>query len=1645
LADDLYAKDSHFIFELIQNAEDNSYPDKVEAQLRFEIGQFEIDGQKQTSLIVHNNEIGFSEQNVRAICMVGHSTKKKVNGYIGEKGIGFKSVFRITNCPYIFSNGFQFCLPEKDEETGLGYIVPSWVSEAPKEISPNETSIVLPLKNNKKDLDSVVKALREIAPETILFLKKLKKLAITISLPGSADTYILLLEKKVVKTVDDSQLIELTCKKHETDKEDISEIYTYWLTEMEFEKPKDVQHEKRTGIESRVVTVAIPLDGKASKGKLFAYLPVWENTGIPFLINADFLLVSSREGVHENEDWNIWLRNCVVNTYVTSFLALLNDPDIPFKTKVTGYASIPVQTHRPFLEPVTDRIRTLLSENKCILTLPDKSLVKPSDARLCYNNFRELLDETETLPAYFINVVQIVCPEMETYSSGLKTIGVKIFTLQDILCCFADVAWLKRHELIWFVKLFRYLKTLKFDPLALQNCKIIPVKGEDSYSLSCDKILPIYFPPDDDDKNVLENVPEWLMELVSITELDSTFVDLLDKQKDHVEIKKWMEETLRVYGFSKENYCTDIIAKLAANITVLDAKQIITATKWLEQNVSKGFDWDSLPVILDDGSKILLADARKKKIVVPETYNKECGWQHIWPSISNSSHFIALSDAYSLMPSDWFDNIQTLNYPGFNISNNKWFTVPEIYVEEKAIVMKCYNEAAATRRNESSIIYGVIPFKLCSEYQGQFCESFSNALIAFIKQLPIPDSKTYSYSREMFEIGLYARGSYEYRGTNWRYDEGTILKLLRSKPWLSTTKGFVKPSQAFLPNNSTKEILGDAVPYFEGTLPANICALLGICSELTVAELVRQLRVNSGTDTTSQELTARVYQELYNRTEHGLSNIGDIFSKEPLIYVSSSNQNKKWFKSGECVWEDASEILGNDFAYLQKAYPRIGSFFIFRLGIKIKIDSECFANRWLKLQEAPLDDTKKQRELLERLYREIKPIALAPEEERPDWWNAFHSKAKIYSQSDKFCGTADIIFPNDKFFQNLFKNTDDVEFVWYPEDGSLSEWTNFFRTFDVALLTTSVTEKLDNTIVPEINKKNRYVTESAIKMIASWLKENRRSEYEALLKDGRFNQLMLLNEACVTEDISIEFCLETEDWNYDSQHGVYPAFWDNTKHILYYKNKVNISKLAQVLAKPLTRYYKDLANWIELVLGADSLERIYEYNWNIPREINDLYRECKSPLLLEKEEPKEDIIKLTEAPLESESAEDSLEEEHKDQLDSKDPVEEKSQSPSTVPATSPSAPAPIFKKNNPEEPKQLDDLDEDIIDPEEKVAATSITTAFDYTDSLKAAFTQKGLTQFNDEVTNHINNSDEGILSNPSRRAGKLASEYLENIIKEPTAEARRKETERSLLEPPNEAVRSSLYDWYQGKCQICGDTWPKKDGNPYFAAAYIVERQHKRWLDEPGNSLCLCAKHFAQWRLATKLVKTEITEQIGKLKLQSEGGDGDLSIRFQLVDQEVVINLCERHALALRGLVEVANIPKTISPIVILSSTEQIKQIISTNGLSPQIQTIPCKETSDTHLSPTTNCPYCQVAVNSNKLETHKKERCPKRPNIPAPRYIPISASQRTSQRQSIAGSAIVISKPSIPLAKVANGRRRCRFCTGYAMAGSDVCYSCG
>jgi hypothetical protein len=77
LSSELYSKDTHFVLELVQNADDNRYSDNLSLpSIAFFVNVEKIE--------VFNNEVGFEEKNIRALCDVGKSTKGKQRyGYIG--------------------------------------------------------------------------------------------------------------------------------------------------------------------------------------------------------------------------------------------------------------------------------------------------------------------------------------------------------------------------------------------------------------------------------------------------------------------------------------------------------------------------------------------------------------------------------------------------------------------------------------------------------------------------------------------------------------------------------------------------------------------------------------------------------------------------------------------------------------------------------------------------------------------------------------------------------------------------------------------------------------------------------------------------------------------------------------------------------------------------------------------------------------------------------------------------------------------------------------------------------------------------------------------------------------------------------------------------------------------------------------------------------------------------------------------------------------------------------------------------------------------------------------------------------------------------------------------------------------------------
>ena len=102
--DGLYSNSLRFIFELIQNVDDCEFPSPDDCCLDM---HFDFNND---IITLTYNEVGFTPYNVFAITGIAEAAKNvsSSSNEIGEKGIGFKSVFGVANKVRITSGWFSF-------------------------------------------------------------------------------------------------------------------------------------------------------------------------------------------------------------------------------------------------------------------------------------------------------------------------------------------------------------------------------------------------------------------------------------------------------------------------------------------------------------------------------------------------------------------------------------------------------------------------------------------------------------------------------------------------------------------------------------------------------------------------------------------------------------------------------------------------------------------------------------------------------------------------------------------------------------------------------------------------------------------------------------------------------------------------------------------------------------------------------------------------------------------------------------------------------------------------------------------------------------------------------------------------------------------------------------------------------------------------------------------------------------------------------------------------------------------------------------------------------------------------------------------------------------------------------------------------
>ncbi|RZJ98956.1 MAG: hypothetical protein EOO46_23240, partial [Flavobacterium sp.] len=259
---DLYGSPTHFITELLQNAEDEGANN-----VSFILTDTEL-------IFEHDAKKLFDFSDIRAISNFGdnHEKKEKANA-IGRFGIGFKSVYSITDNPRIVSASFDVTIRDYNIPERTNGHVPEYFKG---------TKIILPFKTQMrgKTKELLTKELQDLNLHYLLFLTNIASIK--------------------WETSDDSGHYERVANRKDrrfiTLKSPNKEI-KYFLLD------KSIQIDRK----KLLIKIAFQLsnDRKSiiacEKSPLFVFFPTKIETNLKFLVHAPFYTTPARENIQEGD------------------------------------------------------------------------------------------------------------------------------------------------------------------------------------------------------------------------------------------------------------------------------------------------------------------------------------------------------------------------------------------------------------------------------------------------------------------------------------------------------------------------------------------------------------------------------------------------------------------------------------------------------------------------------------------------------------------------------------------------------------------------------------------------------------------------------------------------------------------------------------------------------------------------------------------------------------------------------------------------------------------------------------------------------------------------------------------------------------------------------------------------------------------------------------------------------------------------------------------------------------------------------------------------------------------------------------------------------------------------------------------------
>ena len=281
LLTELYDDRTHFLYELLQNAEDALERRNGRAtrqQVRFTL----------TNDSVRFSHFGdpFTTRDVEGVCGIAFSTKADDPTAIGRFGMGFKSVYEVTERPEIHSGDEHFAIDD--------YVRPTVVPQIP--IGDGETMIVLPMRGDGPTREDIASALSRLGVRTLLFLREISEIAWSVE-GGHSGVY-----SRSVEGGDGDGVRRVMVRSEQDGEARVEETWLVSSREVASsnERPVHVEMGFRVVSDESGRDVIAPINDS----RLVVFFPTAIETHLGMLIQGPYRTTQNRANVLWQDEWN---------------------------------------------------------------------------------------------------------------------------------------------------------------------------------------------------------------------------------------------------------------------------------------------------------------------------------------------------------------------------------------------------------------------------------------------------------------------------------------------------------------------------------------------------------------------------------------------------------------------------------------------------------------------------------------------------------------------------------------------------------------------------------------------------------------------------------------------------------------------------------------------------------------------------------------------------------------------------------------------------------------------------------------------------------------------------------------------------------------------------------------------------------------------------------------------------------------------------------------------------------------------------------------------------------------------------------------------------------------------------------------------